>query len=100
MASVTRKLVTIVTESILEKPLTEALIKMGVKGYTIVDVRGAGHRGTRSADWDHRANIRVEIVCNAELSTKVVDYLKETYYDNYGMIIYISDVEVLRSEKF
>ena len=100
MAPVTRKLVTIVTESILEKPLTEALIEMGVKGYTVMDVRGAGRRGTRSADWDQRANIRVEIVCNADLADQVDDYLKDTYYENYGMIIYISDVEVLRSEKF
>lgn len=100
MQPFSRKLVTIITEAMIEKELIAALEKLGVSGYTITDARGKGHRGVRDAGWEHGANIRMEVVCEDTLAQTIAAHLKEHYYINYAMILFVSDVNVLRPEKF
>ena len=95
-----RKLLTIVTEAALEHKLVHEIERLGAHGYTITDARGNGGRGMRNAGWDLSANIRIEVVCTAETAHAIAAALRERYYDNYAMILFISDVEVLRPEKF
>ncbi len=96
----TRKLLTIVTESALESELAQVIRKLGASGYTIVDARGRGSRGVRDAGWSSSSNIRVEVICDIETATRICEYLRDHYYRNYAMVIYLSDVTVLRPEKF
>lgn len=100
MAAEMRKLLTIITEASLERNLIKDFGAWGVTGYTIVDARGKGSRGMRDAGWDVSANIQIEIVCNDALAHSVMEQIRKKYYDNYAMISYIADVEVMRSEKF
>lgn len=95
-----RKLLTIVTEAALETHLTRDLDKLGAPGYTITNARGRGQRGVRQATWESDSNIRVEIICDDATAEKITRHLREHYYDNYAMILTLSDVEVLRPEKF
>ncbi len=95
-----RKLLTIVTEALLENGITEALDQLGASGYTIVNARGRGSRGVRDAGWTSSSNIRVEVVCDAELAQRIAESFRDRFYDDYAMILYISDVTVLRPEKF
>lgn len=95
-----RKLLTIVTEAALETHLTRDLDKLGAPGYTITNARGRGQRGVRQATWETDSNIRVEIICDDATADKLARHLREHYYDNYAMILMLSDVEVLRPEKF
>ncbi|MCZ4282557.1 transcriptional regulator [Kiloniella laminariae] len=94
------KLVVIITESVIETTLLTDLEVLGVKGFTISDVRGRGHRGTRAGEWGIDGNIRIEIVCGESLSDQILAFLEQKYYDNYAMITYCSDVSVIRPEKF
>lgn len=95
-----RKLLTIITESSIENLIVEDLKKLGSKGYTIMDVRGEGSRGNRSAEWEQNRNIKIEVVCVENEAEKIMTYLQDEYYKNYAMISYLSDVEVIRGEKF
>jgi hypothetical protein len=95
-----RKLVTIVTEAAIERRLVDDLKRLGAHGYTISDARGEGSRGVRSAGWEASSNIRVEVVCDAATAEAIAARLKAHYYDHYAMILYFSDVGVLRPEKF
>jgi hypothetical protein len=95
-----RKLVTIVTEAALERRLVDDLKRLGAHGYTISEARGEGSRGIRSAGWDASSNIRVEVVCDAATAERVARHLQAHYYDHYAMILYLSDVGVLRPDKF
>jgi nitrogen regulatory protein PII len=95
-----RKLLTVITETAIEKDLCADLEKLGAHGYTITDARGKGHSGVREASWEASGNIRVEVVCTEETALVIADKLKEKYYANYAMILYLSDVEVLRPAKF
>ena len=95
-----RKLLTIVTEAALENTLIRDLERLEAHGYTITDARGKGGRGVRNAGWEASGNIRMEIVCDAEKAAVIAAHLKEHYYDDYAMILFVSDIKVLRQEKF
>ena len=100
MADIDRKLVTIVTEAVLEPDLIEELEELGASGYTVTEARGSGSRGVRDAGWVSSGNIRVEIVCGDELAGKIAERLRSKYYDHYAMILFESDIRVLRPGKF
>lgn len=91
---------TIVTEAAIESALLADLDRLGAHGYTVSDARGRGSRGVRDAQWDEAANIRVEIVCGRSLAEKLLGHLHDHYYDDYAMIAFMHEVEVLRPEKF
>jgi hypothetical protein len=95
-----RRLLTIVTEAVLERELLAEFDALGVRGYTITDARGKGGRGRRQSDWTQEGNVRIEIVCEPALAERVAMRLRERYYEHYAMILFLQDVDVLRPEKF
>ena len=94
------KLLTIITEATLESVLVKDLERLGVRGYTIVNARGKGSWGVRDATWGESSNIHVEVVCDIQTAEAIAAHLQDRYYDNYAMILFMSDVAVLRPEKF
>ena len=100
MNYIQKKLVTIVCEANLEDELINELKNIGIKGYTISEARGEGARGVRKGDWDQNRNIRIEVVCSAEKAQVITQKLLENYYENYAVITFVSDVSVLRPDKF
>ncbi len=95
-----RTLLTVICEAALEKKLLADLQQLGVPGWTISDARGRGGRGVRSAGWDTEGNIRLEIICSEALAERLLEHLQQRYYANYAMVCYLSEVRVLRPEKF
>ncbi len=93
-------LVTIITEAVLEHSLIEDIGRLGGRGYTITNARGKGHRGVRDAGWSTDSNIRVEVLCDAKIADAIAEHLTKTYYADYAMTLYLSDVKVLRPKKF
>jgi hypothetical protein len=100
MQAHTRRMVTIITETAVERALLAELDALGARGYTITDARGKGSRGVRQSDWTQEGNIRVEVICEAALAERIAARVREKYYDHYAMILYMQDVHVLRPEKF
>ena len=100
MEQFNRRLLTIVTEAVLERELVAELDALGVRGYTITDARGRGGRGPRKSDWAQEGNVRIEIVCEPAVAERVAARLRERYYDHYAMILFMQDVSVLRPDKF
>ena len=96
-----RKLLTVVTEAALEATLVREIETLGARGYTITDARGKGGGGKkRDASWAPHANIRLEVLCGEDTARTICAALHERYSDNYSMVMYVSDVEVLRPETF
>ncbi len=94
------KLITIITESVLEHSIVEDIDRLGAHGYTITNAKGKGHRGVRGGAWDSDSNIRVEIICEPQIIDAIAEHLSKTYYKDYAIMLFLSDVEVLRLEKF
>jgi nitrogen regulatory protein PII len=94
------KLLTIITEAALEYVLVKDVEGLGVSGYTITDARGRGSRGVRDAGWEASGNIRLEVVCDANTAEAITAHIKKHYYADYAMISFISEVDVVRPDKF
>jgi nitrogen regulatory protein PII len=95
-----RTLLTLICEAVLETRLLKDLEAHGAPGWTVSDARGRGSRGVRSAGWDNDGNVRIEVVCSRELAERLSEHVQQQYYADYAMICYLSDVEVLRDNKF
>jgi len=95
-----RVLLTIITEAAIESVLLRQLDGLGMRGYTIMDVRGKGSRGVRDGRLQESANIRIETVLTEQKAKLVLEYLATHYYDHFAMIAFMREVEILRPEKF
>ncbi len=96
MQSVTKILMTIITEQNLEKSIIKDLGQLGVNGYTIVEARGKGDSGIKSGTWMNDSNIQIELILDNKLAQKISNYISDTKrYKNYSMMIYFSEVNVL-----
>ncbi len=95
-----RKLLTIITEAALEGTLIRDVERLGAQGYTITDARGKGRQGVRNAGWEASSNIRMEILCDADTATAIADHLRQHYYEDYAMTLFLVEVGVWRPEKF
>lgn len=95
-----RKLLTVITEEALERPLTKIIKDAGARGYTVSDARGSGQRGVRAPGVENGANIRVEVICEEAVARAIADTLHRHYFKDFAMVLYLQDVEVMRSEKF
>ncbi|MDX1442304.1 MAG: transcriptional regulator [Gammaproteobacteria bacterium] len=100
MSANIRTLLTIISESSLENRLVRDVQKLGARGYTITECRGKGARGARDAEWDYDSNIRMEVICSRETALAIEKWLQEKYYDDFAIVVYSDDVNVLRPDKF
>jgi nitrogen regulatory protein P-II 2 len=93
------KLVTIIAEPVLEPRLTQELRALGASGFTVVEGRGEGSRGIHAAEIPG-INVRIETVVPPEVAERIVDHLTATYFTDYEVIAYLSDVHVVRGDKY
>lgn len=99
MHTVPRRKVTIVAEAILEDRVSRELRAIGAHGFTITEARGEGSRGVRAQDWEGR-NIRLETIVSAEVADAILTHVAEHYFENFAVIAWVDDVEVVRGEKY
>lgn len=95
-----RKLLVVICEAALERPLVEDALRLGAVGYTIGEVRGSGRGGAREGAWEADRSIEVKIVCEVDLAERLASHLLATYGEHYAITLYLADVAVLRPEKF
>lgn len=94
------KLLTITCEILAQKEIVEILQKHGITGYTIYEVGGSGTRGLRGQGFKNEKNIKIEIVLRDKKLQDVVEEISRTMFSNFAIILYVSDVRVVRTEKF
>jgi nitrogen regulatory protein P-II 2 len=95
-----RRLLVIITEAALEKSLARDARRLGAHGYTVSDVRGAGHSGIREGSWEADRSIEMKIVCDTDIADRIAEHVLEQYGTNFGLTLFFADVEVLRPGKF
>lgn len=95
-----RKLLTVITEEALERQLSRIIKDAGARGYTVTDARGEGRRGVRTPGVEKGANIRVEVICEDGVARRIADILHRQFFKDFAMVLYLQDVEVIRSDKF
>lgn len=99
MHTTTLKLVTIVTERILEDRLLRTLERLGAKGYTLTQATGKGSRGVRASEWEG-PDSRIETLVSPAIADAIVEHVAEKYFEHYAVILYVQDAEVVRGDKY
>jgi hypothetical protein len=94
-----RKLLTVVCEAALEPRLIRDCVGLGAKGYTITDAHGAGPRNQRNGDLEG-GNIRIEVIAEESTVKKIVEKLELEYFPHYAVSCWISDVQILREDRY
>ncbi len=93
------KLVTIIALDSLEKKILEEFTKLEISGFTICDAVGQGLHSQKMSDWEGK-NIRIETLVSEEKANKLLQVLYDKYLKAYGVVTFVTNVEVLRPEKF
>jgi nitrogen regulatory protein PII len=93
------KLVTIVAEPVLEEQLTNLLRRLGARGFTVTESRGEGSRGMRASEVPGQG-VRIESVVSEAVADRILEQVARQYFTNYAVIAFVSEVEVVRGEKY
>lgn len=96
----TVKLLTITCEILAQKNIIEILKKHEITGYTTYEVDGNGARGLRGQGLKIEKNVKVEVIMREEKLQDVVEEISRTLFANFAIVLYVSDVGVVRTEKF
>jgi nitrogen regulatory protein P-II 2 len=93
------KLVTIIALDSLEAKIVQDMDKLEIRGYTISPAHGKGLHSKKISDWEG-TNIRIESLVSEEKGKKLVEMIRDKYLNKYGVVLFVSDVEVLRPERY
>lgn len=93
------KLITIVTERILEDRLLRKIEELGAKGYTLTQATGKGSRGVRASEWEG-PDTRIETLVSEEVADAILENIAENYFEHYAVIVFAQDAEVVRGNKY
>jgi nitrogen regulatory protein P-II 2 len=99
MHTTSLKLITIVAEPVLEARLVHDIHLLGATGHTITDGRGAGTSHRHATDYPGE-NIRLEAIVAPEVADRIVSHVASQYFATYSLICFVSDVAVVRGEKY
>jgi hypothetical protein len=94
------KLVTIITNDVLEDRLVACVRNRGASGYTILRARGAGSGGEQSGMLAIDTNIKFHVILPPERLSGLLDDLERLMLKGHHLTVFVSDVSVLGPEKF
>ena len=93
------RLVTIISEPVVSREIISLAKELGASGFTSSDVRGEGSSDKSSGEVPDE-KIKIEIVSDSVLADHLMSEVAAHYFKNYSIIVYSSEVRVLRPEKF
>jgi hypothetical protein len=93
------RLITIVTEGVLEPRLEKELRDLGARGWHAWDVRDADERHSRAGD-PGDPDVRIETLVSPEVADRILEHLAARYFRNTRTFCWVSEVQVVRSERF
>lgn len=94
------KLLTVTCEILAQKNVKDILAGHNVTGYTSYEAAGKGEKGLRGQGLQDEKNVKIEAVMREETLEKVVEEIARTLFADFTIILYVSDVSVVRTEKF
>ena len=93
------KLITIVCESVLRDPLVRRIRAAGARGCSYTSTQGVGQHEDRTDDV-FSANFELKVVCPSDVADKILADIADHYFGKYAIVLWVSDVEVIRESHF
>ncbi|MBT5900674.1 MAG: transcriptional regulator [Opitutaceae bacterium] len=92
-------LLTVVSESLLKEELLQLMREEGATGFTVTQADGEGTREFRTTEWEG-PNVRIETILTVATADRILERLSADYFESYAIIAWLTDVSVLRRNKF
>ena len=92
-------LLTVITESLFKEKIIHLMRERGATGHTLTRVGGEGSRGTRASDWEG-PNVKIESIVSHAVADAILEAVSDAYFENYAVIAWTTEVQVLRGDKF
>ena len=99
MKTVPMKRITIIGDDNVRYRILQEIHAFGATGYTYYVVNGKGARGIRPRHAEP-PNANIQVIATPELAHQILEHIAKNYFDQYAMIAFLDDVEVVRGEKF
>ena len=93
------KLLVIVAEAVLRDRLVAELKTLGVPGCTLTTAMSWSAAGLGSSEYEGPA-VRLEVVASPEVTDAILLALSERYFPTWSVMAWVSDVSVVRAEKY
>jgi nitrogen regulatory protein PII len=93
------KKITIVAERVLHDQLIDLLKRHQVSGWTAQNVTGEGSRGIRASEWEG-SNVQIYTLVSEAIADAIMEDIAKHYFQNWSLVVYSQDVEVLRPDKY
>jgi nitrogen regulatory protein P-II 2 len=93
------QLVTIISEPVLLERLQALLRDQGATGVTVTEVRGEGSKHAKASEVPGD-KIKVECIVAPAVAESILEQVTREYFENYSTIVYVTEVTVMRIEKF
>lgn len=94
------KLLTITCEILAKSNVLDILDRHKVSGYTSYEVDGRGSKGIRGQGFQSEKNIKIETILPRSKCEDIAEEIARTLFSDFVIILYVSDVGVIRPEKF
>lgn len=92
-------LLTVIFENVLREEIEKVFAKGGASGFSVTRVDGKGSRGVRASEFEG-PNLKLEAIVSAELSDSILKVIETNYFEDYAVIAWETQVNVLRGSKF
>ena len=99
MKTTSLKKITIIAERLLREQILNVIRSEGATGFTLTAVEGSGSRGVHATDFEGR-HVQIESIVSPAVADQILTQVEAEFLENYAVIAYLSDVEVLRQDKF
>jgi len=95
----------LIIERLIQDDVVDILKRGGAKGFTIVPGSGEGEHHRRRGRGAHVVDdftiVRIEFILADKAKAKAIaEEVAATYFEQYPGIVYLSDVEVIRTDRF
>lgn len=94
------KLFTAICEIYATTKVIKIFEKYHVRGYTMTEVSGNGEAGLRGVGLPEEKNMKIETIVRNETAEKIIEEITLTLIPDHIIIIYLTDTQILRTEKF
>lgn len=94
------KMLTVTCEILAKPNVIDILNKHNVSGHTSYEVYGQGSKGTRGPGFQNEKNTKIEVILDENTCNDILEEIARTMFSDFVIILYVSDVGVVRSEKF
>ena len=93
------KLLVIVAEAVLRDRLVAELKTLGVPGCTLTPAMSWTRQGLGSGEFEG-PSVRMEVVASVEVVDSILLALSEKYFPTWSVMAWVTDVQVVRPEKY